>query len=312
MGTGRRTLGALLPGAMLLSVAGITLVAPALGHPGPAGGAGELVVESKRSGATTVAGSEADGPKFFKLELTVTGNFVANYGPPPDQNTSDYSGFAKTSYSSELVSVARYRGGEEIHGDLNNTKGRIVEREESSVVSHFPGSEPTYFGCDNGQSAQATGTDNPFLLAVFKRDIGEIRISGAPGEPKEVDFKVLDGRHFDAECFDSGHEPVNHYLISPDDGSVLLKDTSTIAPCCVIPRGAFNSESDRKYGATYTRNVSFDDGPNPHPGEFPIHIGPDYNHEFTGSSSASFEIKQVSERKFNRVQRRIQNLGRAD
>jgi hypothetical protein len=300
--------------ALLLAVASVALVAPALGHDDTPAAGGELVVESSRSGATTVTGKAADEPKFFKLQVYVDGQFTADYGEHPGPNQSDYSGQASTTYSSDLVSVARWRPGEDgIDGKFQNTKGRATVTETTSVVSHFPGSPDSEFVCDNGGKTQTGSTlapraGNAVQPGGWVRNYGSTGTIGTGQGGEHFTFSTA-GPYFDGMCFDSGHSPLNHYLIQPTSSNVLEADTSTISNCCDIPRGAFNPKFDRKYSETFSRSVSYDSGPNPQPGPFPIHMGPDYPHEFDGSSSASVKIKQLSERKAKRLRKKFRDLG---
>ena len=310
MGRKTRTPATAAASALLLAVAGFALVAPALGDHGNPTAGGELVVESTRSGGTTFAGKAADGPKFFKLEVSVEGEFTADYGEHPGPNQSDYSGKASTSYSSDIVSVARWRPGEKrIDGKFANTKGRAVVTETTSVVSHFPGSPDSEFVCDNGQGSQAGGTlaSAAGSPGRYVRDVATVGVRSVGDGNKAIGYG-MDGPYFESHCFDAGHDAFNHYLISPNGPGVLGADTFTISDCCVIPRGAFNPSFDRGYEETYSRNVTYDSGENPHPGPFPIHPGSD-PHEFNGTSSASVEISQLSEKKAERLRKKIHKLG---
>lgn len=273
--------------------------------------------------APAVAGAD-DETRFFRLKLSVEGGFTVDYGEPPGPNLSDYSGVATTSYSTDLVSVARHRRGETaIRGKAGNTKGRVYYAETTSVVSHFPGSEPTEFGCENGFDSHRSGTvrtgpDGNLLPGTpalwFVGDIGTLSIDGDPGGPKEINYTVGAGAHFAADCFDGGHETVNHYLHSADSSGVLLADTSTVESCCKISRGAFNPNSDRSFRDTFGRSVHYELGDNPHPEspEFPIHPGADFPHVFDGESEVGFRIKRISERKAKRIREKIRKLPAAE
>lgn len=258
----------------------------------------------------------AGDASFFKLQLSVRGDYTVDYGDPPGPNTSDFSGVARASYSSDLVGVARHRrGSEQIESKLNNTRTRAKMRASTAVVSHFPGSEPQKFDCDNGRGSQVTFTqwrDHFTGTPAFARNLGTIIVSGSGGDRKGIRYGVGDGPHFDANCFSSGHGPITHYLHSPDSPGVLGAD-GTVIDCCTIPRGAFNPNSDRRYSDTFSRDIHFDPGPNPHPEspDFPTHLGADPPHVFDGSSSVSFKIKRISERKAKRIRKTIHRFPEA-
>jgi len=269
--------------------------------------------------ASPATAGESDDQTFFRLKLSVEGSFTVDYGPVPGPNLSDYSGKATTSYSTDLVSVARYRRGDAvIGGKASNSKGAVSYAETTSVVSHFPGSEPEAFGCDNGLFSHRSGTvrnrpdgdvgvDSPISFVNY---IGSVQISGEAGEAKEIGYSVDGGAHFSASCFNAGHYPLGHYLHSPGSSGVLLADTSTVESCCKVPRGAFNPNSDRGFKDSFSRKIHYDLGDNPHPEnpEFPIHPGADYPHVFDGASEVSFAIKEISERKAKRLRKKFHKL----